>query len=59
MPLTLEEKIVAHADNLTSGTKEVDLDFVIKKWEKRLGKDHPSIERIVKLDSELLGGQKI
>jgi uncharacterized protein len=53
MPLTLEEKIVAHADNLTSGTKEVDIDFVIQKWEKRLEKDHPSIGRILKLDSEL------
>ncbi|MBE6502351.1 MAG: TIGR00295 family protein, partial [Methanobrevibacter thaueri] len=26
VPQTLEEKIVAHADNLISGTKEVDID---------------------------------
>ena len=32
LPLTLEEKLVAHADNLIHGTQEVDLEFVIKKW---------------------------
>ena len=34
MPSTIEEKIVAHADNLTSGTTEVGIDSVIKRWEK-------------------------
>ena len=33
---SLEEKIVAHADNLISGTEEVDVDFVIKKWKSRM-----------------------
>ena len=36
LPLTLEEKIVAHADNLVSGSKEVDIDFVIAKWDPRI-----------------------
>lgn len=31
MPVTLEEKIVAHADNLINGEKEVDISFVLKK----------------------------
>ncbi len=55
MPETLEEKIVAHADKLLNGSEEVDIDFVIEKWSRRLGKDHPSIERLKKLHAELLG----
>ncbi len=55
IPVTLEEKIVAHADNLTHWDKEVDLDFVIKKWKERLGTDHPSIPRIIKLHQEIVG----
>jgi len=55
VPLTLEEKIVAHADNLIHRDKEVDLDFVIKKWKERLGKNHPSINRIIELHMEIVG----
>lgn len=55
IPITLEEKVVAHADNLTHGTKEVDLNFVIRKWRKNLGENHPSIPKIIKLHSELTG----
>lgn len=54
MPCTLEEKIVAHADNLINGTIDVNIDFVSKKWEKKFGKDHPSIYRLKKLDDELI-----
>jgi len=54
MPQTLEEKIVAHADNLVHGVKKVDLEFVIKKWtDKNMNPE--SIERLIKLDEELLG----
>ncbi|MGZ7069603.1 MAG: TIGR00295 family protein [Methanobacterium sp.] len=52
-PISLEEKIVAHADNLIHWSDEVDIDFVIKKWEKKLGKNHPSIKRIKKLHHEI------
>lgn len=55
IPITLEEKVVAHADNLIHGTQEVDLDFVIRKWKKNLGENHPSIPKIIKLHSELTG----
>lgn len=54
LPVTLEEKIVAHADNLVHGTKQVDIDFVVKKWEIKLGKEHPSIGRLIKLHNEVL-----
>jgi uncharacterized protein len=53
LPITLEEKIVAHADNLIFGTERVEIDAVIKKFEKRLGKDHPSIKRIILLNEEI------
>ncbi len=54
IPHTLEEKIVAHADNLLHGDQEVDIDFVIKKWSSRMGKEHPSIERLIKLHKEIV-----
>lgn len=34
LPITLEEKIVAHADNLIFGTKRVEIDDVIKNLKK-------------------------
>ena len=54
LPQTLEEKIVAHADNLVSGSKEVDIDFVIKKWKRRIDDSDDNIERLLKLDDELI-----
>jgi len=53
IPISLEEKIVAHADNLIHGSREVNIGFVIKKWKERLGEDHPSILRLIKLHNEL------
>ena len=54
VPQTLEEKIVAHADNLVSGSKEVDMDFVIKKWKRNIKESDDNIERLIKLDNELI-----
>ena len=54
VPQTLEEKIVAHADNLISGTKEVDIDFVIEKWQRNIEDSDDNIERLKKLDDELI-----
>lgn len=54
VPETLEEKIVAHADNLISGTKEVDVDYVIKKWQFRMDEPDENIKRLIKLDEELI-----
>ena len=54
MPYTLEEKIVAHADNLVNGTIEVDIDFIIKKWKKIFGNNHPAIYRLKNLHNELI-----
>ena len=54
IPQTLEEKIVAHADNLISGSDEVDIDFVIKKWKRNIEDSDDNIERLIKLDNELI-----
>lgn len=54
IPQTLEEKIVAHADNLISGSEEVDIDFVIKKWKRRIEDSDDNIERLIELDNELI-----
>ena len=54
VPQSLEEKIVAHADDLISGTKEVDVDFVIEKWKSRMENPDDNIKRLIKLDEELI-----
>ena len=54
LPQTLEEKIVAHADNLISGSEEVDVDFVIEKWERRIEDPDDNIKRLIRLDEELI-----
>ncbi len=54
VPQTLEEKIVAHADNLVSGSEEVDVDFVIAKWQRTIEDSDDNIKRLIKLDNELI-----
>jgi len=55
IPITLEEKLVAHCDNLISGTRRVDINFVVEKFKRRLRCDinHPVILRIVRLNDEI------
>jgi len=55
VPETLEEKIVAHADNLVFGTKRVPFRRVLDKFRSRLGPDHPSVRRLIELHEELVG----
>lgn len=54
VPESLDEKIVAHADNLISGSEEVDIDFVIAKWKRRIKNPDDNIERLIKLNDELI-----
>lgn len=53
MPKSLEEKIVAHADNLTHHTTQITIDEAIEAIQRKLGKNHPSIERMKRLHEEL------
>lgn len=54
IPQTIEEKIVAHADNLLSGTKEVNIDFDIAKWKRKIDEPAENIERLIELNDELI-----
>lgn len=52
MPLTLEEKIVAHADNLTSGTRIGSIDELVSGLRKKQ-LDENIIQRIIELNNEI------
>ncbi len=54
-PLTIEEKIISHADNLTNGSEEVDIDFVANKWKKyEINNVEESIAKLKKTHKELV-----
>lgn len=46
LPETLEEKVIAHADNLVEGSSVVSIERTIDKITRILGKGHPAIKRI-------------
>jgi uncharacterized protein len=50
LPTTLEEKVIAHADNLLEGDRIVPIDETVKKFESRLGIGHPAVKRIIELN---------
>ena len=52
-PLTLEEKLVAYADKLLSGSTVVPIEDTIKQFSRRLGDGHPAIGRVIKLHEEV------
>ncbi|WP_457619655.1 TIGR00295 family protein [Methanopyrus sp.] len=54
VPETLEEKIVAHADNLTFGTEYVPIKVVVRKFSERLGENSPAVKRLIELHNELV-----
>lgn len=53
IPQTLEEKIVAHSDNLVSRTEEVDIDFVVRKIRRKVDNPEKKISRLILLHNEL------
>ena len=50
LPETLEEKVIAHADNLVSGDRVVSIEEAVKEFEAKLGPGHPAINRIRELN---------
>ncbi|MBN1455442.1 MAG: TIGR00295 family protein [Methanomicrobia archaeon] len=54
LPETLEEKIVAHADNLIAGWKRRSIDVAIADFKTALGESHPSIKRMLALHKEVV-----
>ncbi len=53
LPETVEEKIVAYADNLLNGDKEVSFEISLEQFKKTLGDDHPAIKRYIDLNNEI------
>ena len=53
VPETLEEKIVAHADNVMEGGREVPLERTLWHVAKKLGKGHPALQRMRDLEREI------
>ena len=53
IPDSLEEKIVAYADKLIAGRCEVDISVTMKDFEAKLGKRHPSVQRLWDLHLEM------
>ncbi len=51
IPKTLEEKIIAQADNLVAGTKEVSLGEAVRRLRKRVGKE--ASQRIIELQKDI------
>lgn len=53
VPETLEEKVVCYADKLISGWREVDISVTVEDFAKKMGRDHPAIERLWSLHREM------
>lgn len=58
LPLTLEEKIVSYADNLTSGVREIPFSEALDRFKTILGPDHESVELFIKQHHEIMGLMK-
>ncbi len=52
MPLTLEEKIVAHADNIVSGARVENVDELVARLRTK-NLDEIIIQRIIELNNEI------
>jgi uncharacterized protein len=55
VPETMEEKIVAHADNLIDGLQRTSLEEAIANLQAKIGTNHPAIERMRALHREVMG----
>lgn len=53
VPETLEEKIVSCADKLVEGTNIVSIEETIERFRRELGINHPAVERIKRIYSEI------
>jgi uncharacterized protein len=58
LPLTVEEKIVSYADNLTSGVREMPFYEALDRFKNILGPDHEGVELFIKQHHEIQGWMK-
>ncbi len=57
MPETMEEKIVADADNLISRARRTSIEEAIADLKRKLGTTHPTITRAMALHEEVMGNE--
>lgn len=55
LPLTIEEKLVSYADNLTSGVREMPFYEALDRFKNILGPDHEGVGLFIKQHHEILG----
>ena len=53
IPETIEEKIVACADNLIAHDRRISIEEALQEFKERLGANHPAVERAKKLYEEV------
>ncbi|MFX0208026.1 MAG: HD domain-containing protein [Candidatus Hodarchaeota archaeon] len=53
LPMTLEEKIITYADNISKKEPLLSIDEVIERYSKRLNKSHPILKRVRFLHTEI------
>ena len=53
VPTTLEEKLVTYADKLIEGLRVVPIEKTLLNLSRELGKNHPAIDRVIRLHEEL------
>ncbi len=58
LPRTAEEKIVSYADNLVSGTREMQFYEALDRFKEILGPDHEGVELFIKQHHEIQGWMK-
>lgn len=54
VPETLEEKIVAYADKIIEGDRQVDIEVTVEKFARELGGNHPALDRLRALHDEIV-----
>jgi uncharacterized protein len=53
LPVTLEEKIITYADNISKKEPLLSIDEVIERYSKYLNKSHPILKRVRLLHAEV------
>ena len=48
------EKLGLLEKKISKRQEEVDLDFVIKKWQRRIANSDENIKKLIELDNELI-----
>jgi len=54
LPETMEEKIVAYADNLVYGSRAISFEQSIERFSKQLGPGNPVVRRMIALHEEVV-----